>query len=174
MLKKTITYTDFNGIGQTEDHFFHLSAADLVELEVSKKGGLSVWLQTIIDSEDGATIMAEFKKLILAAYGQKSDDGKRFIKSDAIREEFLSSEAFSEMFVEMCTNAEAAAEFATGIIPPNMAKLQAGVPQASAAVEEEAVRDKITPRIITRAEALEMTNEELTEAVAGGAVIKTI
>ena len=83
MLKKTITYEDFNGDKVSEDFFFHLSKAELVELELSHKGGLSEALKRIVESEDGKAIIAEFKNIILSSYGQRSDDGKRFVKNQA-------------------------------------------------------------------------------------------
>lgn len=117
MLKKTITYEDFNGETVSEDFFFHLSKAELVELELSHEGGLSESLQKIVDAEDGKAIVAEFKNIILGSYGQKSPDGKRFVKNATLREEFESSEAYSTLFMELVTNTDAAIEFVNGIIP---------------------------------------------------------
>ena len=87
MLKKTITYEDFNGEEVSEDFFFHLSKAELVELELSHEGGLSESLQRIVAAQDGKSIIAEFKNILLTSYGQKSADGKRFIKNQQLREE---------------------------------------------------------------------------------------
>lgn len=135
MLKKSITYTDFNGDEVTEDFYFHLSKADLVEMEVSHKGGLGAYLREIAESEDGAKVIAEFRKLILASYGVRSDDGKRFVKSQELRDEFLATEAYSSLFMDLCTDAQVAAEFVNGIVPKGLdkdvAKLQArgGDPQ---------------------------------------------
>ncbi len=98
MLKKTITYEDFNGETVSEDFFFHLSKAELVELELSHQGGLSEALQRIVAAEDGKGIVAEFKNIILSAYGKKSDDGRHFTKNQQLREEFESSEAYSSLF----------------------------------------------------------------------------
>lgn len=120
MLKKIIKYTDFNDEEVVEEHHFHLSKADLVEMEVSFDGGLSKALTEIIKSEDGKMIIATFKKLVLDSYGQKSDDGKRFVKNDYLREKFASSEAYSTLFMELVTDAEKAAEFVNGIIPKGM------------------------------------------------------
>lgn len=122
MLKKSITYTDFNGEEITEDFFFHLSKAELVELEMSQKEGLSKYLERIIKAENGQEIMTIFKKLLLQAYGQRSPDGKRFVKNEGLRQEFLSSEAYSELFMELVTNADAAAAFINGIVPTGLAE----------------------------------------------------
>ena len=108
MLKKTIKYTDFNGEEINEDFFFHLSKAELVELEMSHKGGLSATLERIIATEDNPGIIAEFKNIILIAYGQRSDDGKRFIKNQELRDEFASTEAYSTLFMELVMDTDSA------------------------------------------------------------------
>ena len=120
MLKKTITYEDFNGETITEDFYFNLSKAELVELQLGEKHGFAEHLQTIAASEDGRQIVETFKKMILLAYGQKSSDGRRFIKNEQLREEFSQTEAFSNLFVELATDAEAAAAFANGILPSGL------------------------------------------------------
>jgi hypothetical protein len=120
LLKKTITYTDFNDEEVSEDFFFHLSQAELIELEMSQEGGFSEALKRIIAAEDGKSIIKEFKNIILGSYGKRSPDGKRFIKNQAIREEFESSEAYSTLFMELVTNAEAAVAFINGVIPAKM------------------------------------------------------
>lgn len=130
MLKKSITFEDFDGNEVTEDFYFHLSKADLIEMELSQRGGMKEFLKKIIASKDGATIVAEFKKIILNSYGQRSDDGRRFIKTESLRDEFQQTEAFSVLFLELCTNAEAASAFVNGIVPKgleaDMAAVQAG------------------------------------------------
>lgn len=120
MLKKTVTYTDFNDEEVTEDLYFHLSQAELVELEMSHDGGLSTTLQRIIDTEDGKEIIKEFKSIILGAYGKKSPDGRRFIKNAQLREEFESSEAYSTLFMQLVTDAGVAAEFVNGVMPKKL------------------------------------------------------
>ena len=139
MLKKTITYDDFNGETKTEDFFFHLSKAELVELELSHEGGLSASLQRIIDAEDGKGIVQEFKNIILSAYGKKSDDGRRFIKNQQIREEFESTEAYSALFMELVTDTDAAIEFINGVIPAGMAEEAAKLASPEIAAVEESV-----------------------------------
>jgi hypothetical protein len=123
MLKKTITYEDYDGNEVTEDFYFNLSKADLVKLELSETrfGGFSELLQRIVDSEDGNEIVKHFQQIILLAYGKRDPDNpKRFIKSDALSEEFSQTEAFSELFVELSTDAEAGANFVNGIVPKGM------------------------------------------------------
>jgi hypothetical protein len=117
MLKKTITYTDYNGTERTEDFYFNLSKAEILELEMSTSGGFSEKLQRIISAKDTPTLVEIFKDLVLSAYGVKSPDGRKFIKNDEVRNDFKQTEAYSELFMELSTNAEKAAEFVNGIIP---------------------------------------------------------
>ena len=122
MLKKTITYVDYNDVERTEDYYFNLSKAELMEMELGIAGGLSETIDKIIKTKDMPSLVKIFKELVLKAYGVKSPDGKRFIKSDELREEFSQTEAYSQLFTELATNAEAAAAFVNGIIPADLAK----------------------------------------------------
>lgn len=122
MLRKPITYTDYNGVEQTEDFYFNLTKAELVELEMGHEGGLGEGLKKIAASNDGNAIMQEFKKILLASYGQRSPDGKRFIKNQQLRDEFESTEAYSVLFMSVVTDPEAAAEFVSGIMPQDLMK----------------------------------------------------
>lgn len=167
MLKKSITFTDFNGEKVTEDHYFHLSKADLVELEMSKQGGLAAWIQRVVESEDGNAIMREFKHLILSAYGKRSEDGRRFVKNEALRDEFVSSEAYSELFMELITDADAAGKFVNGIIPPNLEADVAKLPKVAA----EAPEKPDTPRVITREEMTMMDDSELKHLLSTGQAV---
>jgi hypothetical protein len=117
MLKKTITYTDYNGVERTGDFYFNLTEAEVVEMEVGINGGYAEMLERIVKAKDGATIMKEFKEFITRSYGIKSPDGIRFEKSKEISEAFMQTEAYSVLFMELCTNAEAAAAFVNGILP---------------------------------------------------------
>lgn len=122
MLKKTITYTDYNGVSRTEDHYFNLTQAEIIEMEMSTNGGLAEMIQKIVAAKDAPAIIKVFKDLILKAYGEKSPDGKRFIKSDEIRTAFSQTEAYSQLFMELAFDDKKAAEFVNGIIPANMDK----------------------------------------------------
>lgn len=119
MLKKTITYTDFNGTERTEDFFFNLTEAELVEMEYSDRRGFEEMVKEIINAKDNATIIKLTKQIVLDAYGQKSEDGRRFIKNDTIREEFSQTNAYSKLFMELASDDEAAAKFMEGIVPKN-------------------------------------------------------
>lgn len=120
MLVKKITYTDYNGTSRTEDFYFNLSRAEMLEMELGVNGKMSSLLEQIIQEKDTAKITAHFKSIILKAYGMKSLDGKRFMKSPEILEEFTQTEAYSILFVELATNDEKAIEFINGLVPPDL------------------------------------------------------
>lgn len=117
MFKKTITYTDYNGGERTEDFYFNLSKAEVMEMEMSTTGGLAEMIQNVVAAQDAPSIIKIFKDLVLKAYGQKSPDGKRFIKSEELATEFSQTEAYSDLFMELATNADEAAKFVNGIMP---------------------------------------------------------
>lgn len=119
MFKKTITYTDFDGNERTEDFYFNLTKAEVTEMELSAKGGLVKQLQKIVAEQDSKRIVEIFKDLILKAYGEKSPDGRRFVKNDEIRDSFSQSGAYSDLFMELATDAELASTFINGIVPSN-------------------------------------------------------
>lgn len=117
MYKKTITYTDYNGVQRTEDFYFHLSRAKVIEMEASEEGGYSEMLKRIMDSKDAPSIMRVFKKFILDSYGVKSPDGKHFMQSEELSKEFEATEAYSELFMQLCTDAKAASDFVNNVLP---------------------------------------------------------
>ena len=117
MYKKTITYTDYNGVERTEDFWFNLSKAELGEMEMSTAGGLTDMVEKIVKTQDMPSIIKIFKKMILQAYGEKSPDGKRFIKSEEISTAFSQTEAYSNLFMELASDADAASTFVNGIVP---------------------------------------------------------
>lgn len=121
MLKKEITYTDYNGTQRTENFYFNLSKAEIMEMEMGTNGGYTELVQKIIEAQDTAALIKIFKDLILKSYGEKSLDGKRFIKSEEISVGFAQTEAYSELFMELATDDKAAAEFVNGIIPADVA-----------------------------------------------------
>ena len=122
MLKKTITYTDYNGLKRTEDFYFNLSKAEVMEMELSTTGGLAEMIKRIVAAQDQPAIIKIFKDLILKAYGEKSADGKRFVKSDELAIAFSQTEAYSILFMELATDADAAAKFVNGIVPADATK----------------------------------------------------
>lgn len=122
MFKKTVTYVDYDGVERTEDFFFHLTQAEALKLNFSEQGGLQKTIEKIIAENDQKRIIEIMEKLVLEAYGEKSPDGRRFMKTPEIKAAFAQTEAFSDIFMELATDAEAAAEFVNGITP-KVAKL---------------------------------------------------
>lgn len=120
MLKKNITYTDYNGVERSEDFYFNLSKAEIMEMELSTVGGFTEMVNRIVAAQDGPAIMKLFKDLILKAYGEKSPDGKRFIKRPELGEAFSQTEAYTNLFMELATDADAAAKFVNGIVPSDL------------------------------------------------------
>ena len=121
MLKKTITYTDYNGVERKEDFYFNLTKAEIMEMEMSISGGLTEMINRIVAAQDAPAIVKIFKELILKAYGEKSADGRRFMKVDEngvpLSINFSQTEAYSQLFMELATDADAASAFVNGIVP---------------------------------------------------------
>lgn len=135
MLKETITYEDYNGVSRTEDHYFNLTEAELMEMEMSMNGGLAEMIQRIVAAQDAPAIIKVFKDMIMKAYGQKSLDGKRFVKVDEnghrLADDFAQTEAYSQLFMKLATDADAAAKFVNGIMPAKLAeKAKTALPSA--------------------------------------------
>lgn len=117
MLKETITYKDYNDNERTEDFYFNLTNAEVTEMEMSTAGGLAEMINRVVAAQDAPSIIKIFKELILKAYGEKSADGKRFIKSEEISTAFSQTEAYSILFMKLATDADAASKFVNGIVP---------------------------------------------------------
>lgn len=132
MIKKTITYVDFNGNERTEDFSFNLNKAELMRMELGVKGGMTEMMNRMIAAQDAPAMMEVFEELVRKSYGVKTPDGRGFVKRSEDYEAFKSTEAYSELFVELITNPDACAEFFNGVIPANLAKQ----------VEEEMAKQK--------------------------------
>lgn len=117
MYKHIVTYKDFDGNERTETLYFNLTATEFSDLQLSKDGGLAEYWQKIIDANDGGLIMNAFKDLILAAYGEKSDDGRFFMKNDEIKNRFKCSAAYEAYMMELVENESLLQEFADNIVP---------------------------------------------------------
>lgn len=137
MLRKTITYTDYNGVSRTEDFYFNLTKAEITEMELSTAGGLGEMLQRIIDAKDTPSLVKIFKEILFKAYGVKSPDGRRFIKSEEISREFSETEAYSQLFMELATDADKASEFVNGIVPEIPADNVRSLPVGNADTNKE-------------------------------------
>lgn len=122
MLKKTIKYVDYNGVEREEDFYFDLSKAEITEMELSQDGGMSNLIQKIVNTKDMPSLIKIFKQLILKSYGEKSADGRRFIKSEQLSTEFTQTPAYSELFMELATDEKAAANFINSIVPQEISE----------------------------------------------------
>ena len=121
MLKKTITYTDYEGEERTEDFYFNLSKSELMEMQMGVTGGFSNYVRRIVSEKDVPELMKMFKDIILKAYGEKSADGRRFIKSEELSKEFEQTGAYDELFMKLVYNEDEASAFINGIIPSSIA-----------------------------------------------------
>lgn len=120
MIKKTVTYTDYNGVERTEDFYFNLTPAELTEMELSIEGGLTTYLKNIIVAKNVPQLIKAFKNILLASYGERSSDGRRFVKSEQITNDFVSTPAYSAIYMELVQDDEAASKFVNGLIPSDM------------------------------------------------------
>lgn len=138
MLKKLIEYTDYNGKQRKENFYFSLNKAELMEMELGTVGGMQNLIQLIIDKQDIPEIIKTFKMLILKSYGEKSADGVRFIKSDELSAAFSQTEAYSNLFMELISDANAAAAFINGIVPADLVRnIEKDEEEAKTVVEEK-------------------------------------
>ena len=117
MLSKTIKYVDYDGNERTEVFYFNLSEAEMTEMELSETGGLSKMIQNLVSSRDATRIVQIFKEIILKAYGEKSPDGRRFVKSKELSDAFAQTPAYSLLFMELAKDAQAASAFINGVVP---------------------------------------------------------
>ena len=121
MLKKTVTYTDFDDVERTEDFYFNLTEAEITDMNLDENANLAEKIQSIINSKDTKQIKDYFQWIVLKAYGVKSDDGRKFMKSPEIIADFKATQAYSDIWMELAYDADAAAEFVNGIMPKNLA-----------------------------------------------------
>lgn len=121
MLKRNITYDDFNGDTVTESFYFNLTKPELLELEVSFKGGIEAALKEMLAANDQQSLLAFFKRIILMSYGEKSADGKRFIKSEQLTEEFTQTNAYATLYMELLSDSDSASSFINGVVPADLA-----------------------------------------------------
>lgn len=117
MLKRTIDYEDFNGDKVSEVFYFNLTKSELIELDVGYEGGIGKVFERIVEAKDQESVIREFKKFILASYGIKSDDGKRFVKNEQLRDEFTQTAAYDALFMELAVDADKGSEFIIGVLP---------------------------------------------------------
>lgn len=120
MLKKTVTYKDLNGKERTETFYFHYFESEIMDMEMSEEGGLAERIQRIIDAKDQPSLLKVIKKFVIDAYGVKSDDGRRFDKSQEVKDAFLQCPAYSKIYMELLTDDKLAADFVNQVVPEDM------------------------------------------------------
>lgn len=120
MYVKEVEYTDFNGVARKERFYFNLTKAEILDMELGKTGGFTEYIKKVIEAQDTPTLMTLFKSLLLKSYGVKSDDGRRFIKNDQVREEFEQTQAFSDLYMMLALDDNEASKFVNGIMPADM------------------------------------------------------
>lgn len=120
MLKRTIKFTDYNDEEVEETFYFNLSKPELIELEVEYKGGIQATFTRLTETNDMQALFAMFKRIVLLSYGEKSEDGKRFVKSAAISDNFTQTPAYEILFMELTTDENAIVEFLKGVLPKDM------------------------------------------------------
>jgi hypothetical protein len=149
MLRKTITFEDLDGNPLTEDFYFNLTAAEIAEMEMGKEGGFMDYLQRIVAAQDAVAIVSTFKDILKSSYGVRSRDNKRFIKSDEVWLDFMQSDAYSVLFLELITDADASAEFIQAIVPKDLAgKIKIQPPPEP--LRPRAPMDHQPKRVVTR------------------------
>ena len=126
MVVEKIKYTDFNGLEREEEFMFNLTEAEITEMELTTDGGLSDSIKKIIAAQDTPQIIKVFKMLLLKSYGEKSADGRRFVKSEKLSEDFSQTNAYSQLFMKLATDDKAAVAFINGIMPDSMQEKAAG------------------------------------------------
>lgn len=117
MIKWPITYTDYNGDEHTEDFYFNLNKAEVMEMNLEHNGTYRQYLERIVEQRDGAKMAEIFRNIILKSYGEKTADGKRFVKSKELSEAFQQTEAYSELYMQLLTDETAAPKFIEGLMP---------------------------------------------------------
>ena len=120
MIKWPITYTNYNGETVTEDYYFNLNKAELIQMQFDANGAYSSYINRIVDERDFKTLGQEFRKIILGAYGKKSDDGRQFRKSDEMRDEFEQSEAYATLYFELLRDTDQMTKFIQGVLPADL------------------------------------------------------
>ena len=136
MLVERIDYIDYDGNKRSEDFYFNFTEAEIQEMNLKTPGGLKARLEKIIQEMDQEKLVEYFKSLILDAYGKKSEDGRRFIKSKELSEEFSQTGAYNKLFMKLTTDTNAAIEFVKGVIP--------NIPEPTADAKEPKLPDPAT------------------------------
>ena len=122
MLKKTMTTVDFGGTKRTETYYFNLTKAEIMEMQLTTDGGFVQMIQKATDAQSNQELVKTFKDIICKSYGVLSPDGRKFIKNEAVLEDFMATQAFSDLYMELLNDENAAAEFFNGVLPEDLQK----------------------------------------------------
>ena len=144
MFGRTFSYTDYNGNPRKDTWYFNLTKAELMKMELGAWGGLDALLKRLIREEKPEKIVDMFEKIILGAVGEKSPDGRRFIKNEQIRQDFYQTQAYSDLFFELVTDPEKLTAFLKGAIPEDLAKKIDEKDQAEAGADTAESADNVT------------------------------
>ena len=143
MLKKRIKFKDLDGNEIVDDFYFNLTKAEIAEMELEfatykdgeTTGGFGEMLQNVVKAGSGKVIIDTFKDILRRSYGVRSEDGRRFMKSPVYFEEFLETDAYSELFMQLVTDAGAAAAFIRGLVPQDLGEKISDQPSMPAVAE---------------------------------------
>ena len=117
MYKITMESVDFGGTKRTEDYYFNLTQAELVEMQLTTEGGYKEMIEKVLNAKDIKTMSQVFKTILCKAYGVVSPDGRKFVKNQAVLDDFLATQAYSDLYMKLVTDDEAAADFFNKVIP---------------------------------------------------------
>lgn len=143
MIKKTMTTVDFGGTERTEDYYFNLTKAEIMEMELNTEGGFNAMIKRIVEAKSQLELAQLFKQIICKSYGVLSPDGRKFIKNQAVLDDFMATQAFSDLYIELLEDGgKKAADFFEGVMPadmqdkPSAAPAQPGLALVSGSVTE--------------------------------------
>lgn len=129
MLKKTITTVDFGGTERTEDYYFNLTKAEIMEMQLCTDGGFVETVKKIVEAKNQLELTRLFKKIICASYGVLSPDGRKFVKNQQVLDDFMATQAYSDLYIELLSgDGKAAEDFVNGILPKDLTNEAAKAP----------------------------------------------
>lgn len=129
MLKKTMTTVDFGGTERTEDYYFNLTKAEIMEMQLCTDGGFVETVKKIVEAKNQLELTRLFKKIICASYGVLSPDGRKFVKNQQVLDDFMATQAYSDLYIELLSgDGKAAEDFVDGILPKDLTNEAAKAP----------------------------------------------
>ena len=141
MLKKTMTTVDFGGTKRTEDYYFNLTKAEIMEMQLTTDGGFTQMIQKVTDAQNQQELVHLFKAILCKSYGVLSQDGRKFIKNQAILDDFMATQAFSDLYMELLSDEKVAADFFNGVLPEDIKNEQQAAAPAQPGLMVAAVKE---------------------------------